>query len=55
MEMTNNKDERKKQREILKRIYPDYYAPRHDAFVLRFNDKIEAEKLQEYMKNRGLN
>jgi hypothetical protein len=49
-----DKDERQKQKEILKELYPDYYAPRHDVFVERYNKAEEAGKLKDYMANRGI-
>lgn len=55
MRMTNNKDERREQRKILVAEFPDRYLPmHHDAFVAEYNRRIEKQKIEEYMKNRGI-
>ena len=46
--------DRKEQKEFLKKIYPDYDARRHDAFVYRYEKEIEKTRIQEYMKNRNI-
>ena len=46
--------ERAEQKRILREKYPDYYAPRHDAFVARFNTDLEAARLAAYEKERGV-
>lgn len=47
-------EERRKQREILKSLYPDYDAKRHDVFVIRYNKEQDAKALNEYMVRRGV-
>ena len=54
MKYTSDKNERREQKEFLKNLYPDYDAKRHDAFVARYNNQAEAERVNEYMKNRGI-
>lgn len=54
MQTTFNKAERKEQKEFLKILFPDYYAPRHDVFVARYNEISEKRALDAYMKNRGI-
>jgi hypothetical protein len=46
--------EREKQKELLKKLYPDYDARRHDAFWYRYQKEQEDKALQKYLKNRGL-
>lgn len=54
MNITFDKAERLKQRDVLKQVFPEYVPAHHDVFVDLYNRKIEAEKLAEYMKNRGI-
>jgi hypothetical protein len=54
MRITNNKEERKEQKEVLKNLYPDYIPTRHDAFVMRYNTEKEKEALKDYMVDRGI-
>jgi len=51
---TFDREERRKQKELLKSKFSDYDAKRHGVFVDRYNKEIDAERLQEYMKNRGI-
>ena len=55
MDMSNNKEERRLQKEILKGLYSDYDAKRHDVFVSRYNKEQEEKAINEYMHNRGIN
>jgi hypothetical protein len=54
MQTTFNKEERKEQKEFLKTIFPDYYAPRHDVFVARYNKILDKQSIDAYMKHRGI-
>jgi len=54
MQITDNREERAKQKEILRTIYPDYDPKRHDAFVHRYSLEQDKKALQEYMKERGI-
>jgi hypothetical protein len=54
MEITWNKAIRQEQKVILKALYPDYDAPHHDAFVVRYNKEYEQKAQQRYLLNRGL-
>lgn len=47
-------EERQKQKKFLRDFYPDYDPVHHDAFVLMFNNGIEAARLNEYEKSRGI-
>ena len=47
-------EERRKQREILKPLYPDYDAKRHDVFVIRYNKEMEDKALKDFMVRRGV-
>lgn len=51
---TFDREERRCQKEALKLKYHDYDAKRHGVFVDRYNKEIDTERLQEYMKNRGI-
>ena len=51
---TYNREEREKQKIILKVLYPDYDARRHDVFVIRYQKEQDNKALQEYLKARGL-
>lgn len=54
MKITNDRDERRAQKEILSVSYPDYDPKRHDAFVMRYNTDVGKIALNNYMQNRGL-
>ena len=54
MNSTFDREERRKQKEYLKTIYSDYDAKRHDVFVERHNKEMDNNRIQEYMKNRGI-
>ena len=54
MKTTFDREERRKQKQILAEIYPDYDAKRHDIFVERFNKEVDKARIQEYMKNRQI-
>jgi len=54
MNHTFDREERRKQKEILKKTYSDYDAKRHDVFVERYNKEMDNNRTQEYMKNRGI-
>jgi hypothetical protein len=54
MNITTDKNERLAQREILKKEFAGYLPIHHDAFVVEYNRKIEKQKTEEYMKNRGI-
>jgi len=49
----NDKDERREQKEMLRHIYQDYDARRHDAFVFRYNQEMEAQLQESYWMNRA--
>jgi hypothetical protein len=54
MNITNNREERKLQKERLAGIYSDYSPIYHDVFVIRFNQEKERESLKNYMVERGI-
>ncbi|HPW37608.1 MAG TPA: hypothetical protein PK922_14190, partial [Syntrophorhabdus sp.] len=54
MNVGANKEERKRQRQILQRLYSDYNPIRHDVFVCRFNSEREADAIRQYMEARGI-
>ncbi len=49
-----HKEERHMQRKLLSRLYPDYDAKRHDAFVIRYNADREKEALEKFHRTFGL-
>lgn len=51
---TWNREERQKQKDILKARYPDYNPIHHDAFVDRYNRDNDKAQLETFMKNRGI-
>ena len=54
MNISFNKEERMKQREILKKVFEHYLPLHHDAFVIEYNRIVEKQNLEEYMKNRDI-
>lgn len=54
MNATFDREERKRQKEILKGLYPDYNPVHHDVFVMRYNKECNDKALSSYMVNRGL-
>ncbi len=54
MNITNNREMRKQQKEKLRLLYDDYDPKRHDAFVIRYNQDIDKEALKQYSLNRGI-
>jgi hypothetical protein len=54
MEMTFDREKRREQREVLKMVFKHYLPLHHDAFVEEYNRIVDAKKLDEYMKNRGI-
>lgn len=52
--ITTNREERRKQKDLLRGLYPDYDPRRHDAFVIRYNKQREKEALERYEKTRGI-
>lgn len=54
MTITNNREEREKQKVILRALYSDYDARRHDIFVIRYQKEQDNKALQEYLKAREL-
>ena len=49
-----NKEERKEQRKILEKMFKDYSPIHHSVFVDKYNKIIETERLDNYMRNRGI-
>jgi len=55
MEITFDREKRREQKDLLKKIFGNNYLPiHHDAFVMEYNRIIETNKLTEYMTNRGI-
>lgn len=54
MQITRDRDERRRQKELLKAIYPDYDPKLHDAFVMRYTEAAEKKALADYMKARQI-
>lgn len=54
LRMTSDPEERRKQKELLRGLYPDYDPKRHDAFVARYNAEEDKKNTNQYMKNRGI-
>ena len=54
MQFSNDKRLRKLQRKILKAKYPDYDARKHDAFVIKYNQELEARALKAFHEYRGI-
>ena len=54
MRQTNDREQRREQRRILTVLYADYHAPRHDAFVARYQGEISAARLAEYELRRNI-
>ena len=54
LRITDDRTERRVQKEFLKKLYIDYDPRRHDAFVRIYNNAEENKRLKEYQKNRGI-
>jgi hypothetical protein len=54
MKQTNDKEQRRLQKEILRGIFADYDPKRHDAFVVRYNRKQEEKDVEKYLESRGV-
>ena len=54
MQTGATQEERRQQRDILKALYADYDAKRHDVFVIRYNREQEERALQNFMRRRGI-
>lgn len=54
MDITSNREDRRKQKDLLKTYFDDYNPVMHDAFVMRYNVELERRKLNQYLLNRGL-
>jgi hypothetical protein len=54
MKNTNDKSERAEQKTLLKSIYKDYIATRHDGFVARYNTDIDKAAFEQYKINRNI-
>ena len=50
----NSFEERRAQREVLRQLYPDYDARRHDVYVIRYNKEQDAKALCTFMERRGI-
>ena len=55
MEITFDREQRREQKTILKSIYADYDAKKHDVFVIKYNKDADKHNTIEYMNNRGIN
>jgi hypothetical protein len=50
-----DKDERKRQKEILREYFKNTYDPKHhDVFVVKYNQELEKAALISYIKERGI-
>lgn len=54
MDMTSDREERREQRKILQKTFKHYLPIHHDAFVAEYNRLIETDRLNEYMRARGI-
>jgi hypothetical protein len=54
MRQTWNREEREKQKALLCALYADYHAPRHDAFVARYNADLDTLQTATWMLRRGI-
>lgn len=54
MPMTTSKEIRGHQKKVLKAMYKDYNATRHDAFVQRYNYQLGEARRIVYERNRGI-
>jgi len=54
MEQTWNKEQRKKKKELLRQIYPNYNPKHHDYFVMLFNLEQERLALVNFHKEHGI-
>ena len=53
MNVTFDREERRKQKEILRQVFPDYDPKYHDAFVEKYNKQEDKKSGEQYRKNRG--
>lgn len=54
MTVTQDRNERRRQKDILRSLYPDYDPKHHDAFVIRYQNEQDKSTLHSYMQNRGI-
>jgi len=54
MEKPGDREQRRQQKKILKKIFDDYDPRRHDAFVARYKKEQEKKDLEAFLKSRGL-
>lgn len=52
MKIANDREERRRQKALLRLHFPDYDARRHDAFVIRYQKEQVQKALNLYWKNR---
>ena len=54
MEVTYDKEKRRKQKDFLKDFYADYDPRNHDVYVERYNKNVQEFWEKQYRINRGI-
>lgn len=54
MIISQDREERRNQKDILRAKYPNYDPKRHDAFVIKYNQEEDKKALSGYEKERGI-